>query len=595
MKQEFNIKLAQIEKDEKQLEAYRTNDNTVVLAGPGSGKTTILTLKIMRLLSEMINEPRGIACVTYSREAAREFKERLIKIGLPNRKNIFLGTVHSFCLAEVIFPYSKLYPQYNIPSPIKLISNKEKTSIFDRLKTEKGANTDILKMDRERTRKIEGLSKISTPIDNIASELGISYENELEKLGLIDYISIVKYATMLIQNEEYVRICLEAKFPWIIIDEYQDLGKPLHEMVLSLITTTKMKYFVVGDPDQSIYDFQGASPEYLLELGKDFSIHTIILTNNYRSAEKIIKASEIVLGEKRNYIAKGPLKDYTAKIEFVSCECEISEQVTEVVKRIHVDYQKGMPYHEMAILCGNKYQISDVCKCLQENSIDFYVSKHPFEISDMIKWFQKCAGWVTEQSVSFDEIYSFWCRINNNVELLIDEKIMMLKRQLYKVMTESAKHQKSIKAWILYIFEELAIDQLLEEIDLLPDENDNIIILKNSLEILPYKEYSLLDFYNMTTPNNQVIVSTRHGSKGLEFDVIYMIGMEEGNFPYYRCSESEEKESCRICFVCVSRARKKCVLLYSKHITINTKNGPWTKDCKPNRFWKMLYQGRDCK
>ncbi len=588
MKQAFNKKLAQIEKDELQLEAYNTNDSTVVLAGPGSGKTTVLTLKVMRLLYEKISEPRGIACVTYSREAAREFKDRLIKIGLPNRKNVFLGTVHSFCLAEVIGPYSKLYPKYNIPSPIKLISDKQKNNVFNKLKADKKVDIDILKMDRERTRKIEGISKIVTPVNSIAFELAMDYESELEKLGLIDYISIVKFSTILIQNEEYVRTCLEAKFPWIIIDEYQDLGKPLHEMVLSLITNTTMKYFAVGDPDQSIYDFQGASPEYLLELGSNFSKNTIRLTNNYRSAKKIIKASEIVLGENRNYVANGPLKEYSAEIEFVTCENEICEQIQEAVKRIQIDYQQGIPYHEMAILCGNKYQIADVCKCLQENSIDFYISKHPFEISDIIKWLQKCAGWVTEQNVSFDEIYLFWQELNKNVELLIDEKIIKLKRELYNVLVESEKHQKNVKQWIVYILDELEIYQLLENIDVFPDENDNIIILKNSMEILPYKEYSLLDFYNMTTPENQVVVSTRHGSKGLEFDVIYMIGMEEGSFPYYNCSKSEEEESYRICFVCVSRARKKCILLYSKHITLETRNGLWTKNCKPTRFWNML-------
>jgi len=587
MKQAFNKKLAQIEKDELQLEAYNTNDSTVVLAGPGSGKTTVLTLKVMRLLYEKISEPRGIACVTYSREAAREFKDRLIKIGLPNRKNVFLGTVHSFCLAEVIGPYSKLYPKYNIPSPIKLISDKQKNSVFNKLKADKKVDIDILKMDKERTRKIEGISKIITPVNNIAFELAMDYESELEKLGLIDYISIVKFSTMLIQNEEYVRTCLEAKFPWLIIDEYQDLGKPLHEMVLSLITNTTMKYFAVGDPDQSIYDFQGASPEYLLELGSDFSKNTIRLTNNYRSAKKIIKASEVVLGENRNYVANGPLKEFAAEIEFVTCENEIYEQIQEAVKRIQTDYQQGIPYHEMAILCGNKYQIADVCKCLQENLIDFYISKHPFEVSDIIKWLQKCAGWIMEQNVSFDEIYLFWEELNRNVELLIDEKIIRLKRELYNVLVESEK-QKNLKQWIVYILDELEIYQLLENIDVFPDENDNIIILKNSMEMLPYKEYSLLDFYNMTTPENQVVVSTRHGSKGLEFDVIYMIGMEEGSFPYYNCSKSEEEESYRICFVCVSRARKKCILLYSKHITLETRNGLWIKDCKPTRFWNML-------
>lgn len=588
MRTEFYKKLDKIKQDSLQLEAYKANDSTVVLAGPGSGKTTILTLKVMKLLSEKIQEPRGIACVTYSKEAAREFKDRLTKLGIPSRKNIFLGTVHSFCLKEVIKPFAKLYPKYNIPYPVKLISERKKNIIFNKLVKTKEIDIDVLKMDRERTREIEGLSKISTEPNEVALEIADEYESELENEGFMDFISIVKYATKLIQNESYVRACLEAKFPWIIIDEYQDLGKPLHEMILSLITDTKMKYFAVGDPDQSIYDFQGASPKYLVELGNIFSKHTIKLINNYRSAQQIINASEIVLGETRNYISNGALKDFPAQIDFVTCEREIFDQCEEILKRIREDYAKGIPYHEMAILCGNKYQISDVCNFLQENKIDFYISKHPFDISDVIKWLQKCAGWVIGQNISFDEIFIFWKELKANTELLVDEKIIKLKRELYIILLESEKFCENLHKWLNYIIDKLCINKILDELDTYPDENQNLQKLEKSLNMTPYKEYTLLDFYNMTKPENQVVVSTRHGSKGLEFDVTYMIGMEEGSFPYYNCSKIEEEESYRICFVCVSRARKKCVLLYSKIITLQTKNGPWEKHCKPNRFWKML-------
>lgn len=588
MRDEFYRKLEQIKKDPLQLEAYEANDSMVVLAGPGSGKTTILTLKVMRLLSENIREPRGIACVTYSREASREFKERLNILGLPNRKNVFLGTVHSFCLKEVIEPFAKLYPSYNIPLPIKLVSERKKDGIFSKLKKTKKIDIDILKMDRERTRDIEGLSKINTEHNQIASEIAIEYEKALKSEGLIDFISIVKYSTKLIQNEEYIRECLEAKFPWIIIDEYQDLGKPLHEMILSLITNTKIKYFAVGDPDQSIYDFQGASPQYLMELGKFFSNHTIRLINNYRSAQPIIDASEIVLGQSRGYISNGPLKSFLAKIEFVTCERGISEQCAEIIKRIKIDYDNGIPYHEMAILCGNKYQIANVCRILHENKIPFYVSKHPFDISDIVKWLQKCAGWVIKEDVSFEEVFSFWEELNRNIELIVDEKIIKLKRQLYNLLLDSRQYWKDLNGWLEYVIYELRLSEILVNIDIYPDEIKNLEKLKNSLEVLPYKKYNILDFYNMTTPKNQVIVSTRHGSKGLEFDVTYMIGMEEGSFPYYKCNKSEEEESYRICFVCISRARKKCVLLYSKIITVKTKSGSWEKNCSPNRFWKML-------
>jgi DNA helicase-2/ATP-dependent DNA helicase PcrA len=101
----FKEKLNQIKKDKEQYEAFLSENNTVVIAGPGSGKTTVLTLKIMKLLMEEIKPPRGLACVTFSRAAAKEFKDRLNALGYQKRENVFLGTVHSFCISEIISPF----------------------------------------------------------------------------------------------------------------------------------------------------------------------------------------------------------------------------------------------------------------------------------------------------------------------------------------------------------------------------------------------------------------------------------------------------------------------------------------------------------
>src|SRR5690606_19432584 len=123
----------------------------------------------------------------------------------------------------------------------------------------------------------------------------VEYESRLHTTGQVDYIDIVKYATLLIQNEQYVRNCLEAKFPWILIDEYQDLGKPLHEMILSIFSSTNIKIFAVGDPNQSIYSFNGAIPHYLLELYENPHIRSIKLLTNFRSNQGIINAYQLAL------------------------------------------------------------------------------------------------------------------------------------------------------------------------------------------------------------------------------------------------------------------------------------------------------------
>lgn len=147
----YTEKLEQIVKDEYQKAAYDTEDSTVVIAGPGSGKTTILTLKIMKLLNGHINEPQGLACLTFSNEAAREFKERLEKLGYKKQKNVFLGTVHSFCVSEILGNFAELY-DCGIPMPIKIAPKKLKYSIFKQAKENIGRNLKIgiVEMDKQR-------------------------------------------------------------------------------------------------------------------------------------------------------------------------------------------------------------------------------------------------------------------------------------------------------------------------------------------------------------------------------------------------------------------------------------------------------------
>jgi DNA helicase II / ATP-dependent DNA helicase PcrA len=116
----YSIKLEQIKRDPDQYAAFRSNMTTVVKAGPGSGKTTVLSLKIMHLLKEKIKEPRGLACITFSNEAAKEFTNRLKTFGYQKRQNVVLDTVHSFCISEVIVPFAHLY-EAGISLPLNII------------------------------------------------------------------------------------------------------------------------------------------------------------------------------------------------------------------------------------------------------------------------------------------------------------------------------------------------------------------------------------------------------------------------------------------------------------------------------------------
>ena len=391
--------------DQDQLAAFESNSSTVVKAGPGSGKTTVLTLKVIQLLNEKIKKPRGLACITYSREAVREFTERLEEYKFKSGSNVFLGTVHSFCMAEIIAPFAHLY-KYDIPLPLKIISEEQKKKIFNEIINQLNYDPkkiSIIDMDKERNLIIEGLSEIIVENYDIALNVAKEYEKRIHSIGLIDFIDIVKYATLLIQNEPYVRLCLEAKFQWIMIDEYQDLGKPLHEMILSIIANTNIKIFAVGDSDQSIYGFNGAIPDYLYELSKSPKVLPIELKTNYRSHQDIIDASLEGLNQPERAYSAGRSFNKDAEFHFVSCEEELEDQYHAITYDIIPKcLEDGISLNEIGVLVKGKEQISEMKDFFEEGQIPYFVSRFDFKRTDFIIWIEKCAAWLVDKnSISF--------------------------------------------------------------------------------------------------------------------------------------------------------------------------------------------------
>lgn len=585
----FERKLQQISEDDMQLAAYHAVNSTVVMAGPGSGKTTVLTLKVMQLLNEAIIPPRGLACLTYGNEAVREFNLRLTKLGLEHRKNVFLGTVHSFCLTEIIIPFASLYPKYEVPLPIRTISETERKHLFAAQQYQ--GDPRLADVDKERTRNIKGISNVTFESYEIALNAAVSFEKLLIKKGYIDFISMVKISLELIKNEPYVRRALEAKYPWIIVDEYQDLGKPLHELILTLLNLTKIKIFAVGDADQSIYDFQGAAPDYLLELSQRPDVSCIRLKNNYRSSQLIVDASEYILDKSRGYIASGEFSNYDAKFEFIECTQGMDEQYKKATNQIQRFHEEGIPYHEIAVLVSNNDQVSALSQECSNQGIPSYIVRHAFRTTDLVLWLQSCAKWVIDkQTVSFDEICITWKNFVSYKQHLGQNEYLQLRKTILKALEKSVSYRSNLSEWLHYMDKEMCIIATFNESDCYPDEVDNFNKL---LEAANEGEISLtIDFLiRLGIPENQVVLTTRHSSKGLEFDVVIMLGMEKDSFPsYYDNTPRKMEEAKRLCFVSVSRARKACVLVRSKQLP--NKYGRWFNKA-PSPFWIALKEFQD--
>ena len=590
-------KLNRLKKDEYQKAAFESQNNTVVLAGPGSGKTTVLTLKAMHLLNGVISEPRGLACLTYSREAAREFTERLRELGLVRGKNIFLGTVHSFCLTEILGKFSDVY-SLNIPIPIKIISEKEKANLFEKAKRNVQCENSYLKIERmncARMLSIAGASKVSIERDEEAELVADEYEKLLFQAGCIDYETIIIESTKLLQEKPYVRECISAKYPWILIDEYQDLGRPLHEMVLSLIKYTNIKFFAVGDPDQSIYGFQGAVPDYLHELSERSDVKKIVLRNNYRSNQDIIDGSELVLNQQRGYVAK-TRESENAVYKFIEVNEELENQIQYFVKKIIPGLVEAqIPYEEIAVLAGSKVECNEIAMSCQKENIPYYIVKHQFNRSDFVKWVENCASWIEGNAdILFSEIGDFWISLIsvNGLQYMTADENLIIRERLYKVLMQSKIYEKSLTEWFAFLRDELHFDYYLDHNVFFQDEKDNIDNLVKEMSGTEYFEYGIDKFCKIGKPENQIVISTRHSSKGLEFEAVIMMGMEEDHFPNYYAKNDKRllRETNRLCFVCVSRAKRICILMRSNYYTIKKRNGElWRKKYYPSRYWTQLY------
>lgn len=608
MNDKFYRDLDLVRSDTNQWSAYNTKGNTVVIAGPGSGKTRVLILKAMKLLQSEISYPSGLACISYSRETVRELKKRLKEYGYQPKGNDFIGTMHGFCLIHILQPYSHILSSYGIPVPIRIASDELINSICKRVLVGMGIDIDNLtnsafnnykiRFNRQRSLSFTGYSQVQIQSDIFEVGAVALYEQQLINSGYIDFVSIVNTATLMIREHDYIKRTLEARFPWLLIDEYQDLGKALHEMVLELEGLTDIKIFAVGDMNQSIYGFNGAYPDFLHELNNLDDFESISLVSNYRSNQDIIEGSLDILSlapPRLGYSAKSRLNE-EAEFTFIVCEAEMKSQFDVVAQKIIPKLtEKGISYNEIGVLLASSSEVIQMATAFRDNEIPFYIVKWDFENSDIVFWLQECAQWCVDSSFqSFDGLFRFWQSLLRNHK---DKRSLwedIRQRVFFREVLVESNSKPTLIQWLEFILSELEMNALLNDSDRYPDENKNLDALLHEIRNLNLRNSSLRRFAFLGEPENEITVTTRHSAKGLEFEVVIMLGMEEGRFPYtYKVGEGSRQmqEAHRLCYVSVSRAKRECYLLRSRrHTLIKSDGQPWVKNYQPSRFWNSLYE-----
>lgn len=559
-----------------QWQAYESIGHCVLLAGPGSGKTKTLTLKLARMLNENIEAPRGLACITYSNECARELENRLRQLGVESGGRVFIGTVHSFSLTQILLPYAKV-ARLGLPENFTIANRQQTREVLEIAFKEviggpENSQDWAFRLAKHRRSFLNRDRPEWRTTDPQMTSLVEAYEKELRERGLIDFDDMPLLAVRALHENRWLRSALVAKYPVLAVDEYQDLGTALHEIVLQLCFGAGMRLFAVGDVDQSIYGFTGAAPILLNQLAERHDVETIRLGLNYRCGRKIVNTSEYVLGENRNY--RTPNNAHEGSIYFHPRNEGISKQayylidhlIPEIQKRNLVSNLGNIAVLYPAAFLGN--EIERVAKEKGYKVIRTDTNALYPRSSKLMRWLELCAIWCCggwrageprASQVMRDGINMFYDAVSEEKERL------KFQQTLIKVLWSRRDGAMSLYQWLVELCCDI-ITPLVSRSRLLSDEYG---ILRSFMEEIGpngnIDDFTLGEFAGLGNGIESIQLSTLHSSKGREFDVVILFAIEEGNLPRRRSGQNEIVEARRLFYVGFTRARYEVHLIYNEN------------------------------
>ncbi len=560
--------------NDEQRDAYEFDGHCAVLAGPGSGKTKVLVAKVARLLSERADGPRGVASVTYNNEAVRELRKRLAQLGHKQDRRLFIGTVHSFCLSCVVAPFGHLLRD-DVPSKLAVATPGQQQKALElavrRLKIGSTAN-DWSQPLQEYRRTHPFRDEKSWHEDPQLARLTEAYESILRLQGLLDFDDMVIIALDLIRNHAFVAEAIEARFPFLVVDEYQDLGSPLHSIVKVLMERTTTEIFAVGDPDQSIYGFNGANPAYLRDLADDKRVHRVNLKMNYRCAQQIIDGSQVALAptEPRNF--KSARDDTAGELIFLECREGLAQQASAVANQVIPDLNKrGVQNGQIAILYIDKFDAGVLAKALDDAGVKFAGERDQRYLrTPFTRWLEDVAGWCSsypqvQDAPDIEDILSVWVDMKTDAGLSVDSAFLLERTQFFEALVSLCGPDTPLTDWFTRLDETLCIEECLAKRAIAPEDLAVWAdIRKRCEEGQPLGDFTVDDFARCGGRPDTVTLTTLHSSKGLEYQVVIMPGLEQGRLPGYAATTRDAlAEARRVFYVGMTRAKDIVYLLYS--------------------------------
>ena len=568
----------------------------MVLAGPGSGKTFVITHRIKYLIEGPGINPAHILVVTFSRAAAKEMKDRFEK--LCKKSPVTFGTFHS------VF-FNLLKTAYGFNSEQIASDELRYTLIKELIKRNSIENEDINTLAGNLLNEIALVKQDNISIKNYYSnsissdtfkKIYSDYESELEARGKLDFEDMLSLTYELLSERSDILKAVQNRYRYILVDEFQDINF-LQYNIIKLMAGEKQNITVVGDDDQSIYRFRGARPEIMLGFERDFrNVKKVFLDINFRSSTQIVNASAklISFNSKRfpkSFKAKNGDGAPVSLIEFKNPFLEVNS----IIKDIKDYIKSGQDINNIAVLYRTNLSPRLLIERLMRNNI-------PFTIRDAIP--NLFDHWVAKDIISYIKLAinmgdkSDLLRISNkpnryisrdslsssraNIETLFDyydDKSYMIKR-----IVELREHLRTIKnlkpaTALRYIRNVVGYDEYIEEYcDMNGVESDDCYSILGDLENSAAEYNTFNDwFVHMDEYKDELIkarkksnendkgvrLMTFHSSKGLEFDIVYIIDVNEGSVPYKKAKGVDEiEEERRMFYVAMTRARKKLFICY---------------------------------